>query len=390
MNTMLERKRQYEADCEAAVKAGRKKEAIICAARAAELAFKLAERTDGAIAQRYVEDAEGWLEIGEKLKAKGLKTGGSGQRTEAGGQKSEEDKKIQVSSFKSQVSPEDDSSEGSEWLIGEKPNMTFDKICGMVDAKEAIMQMVVYPLKQPEKSQALGLNPGGGVLLYGPPGNGKTLLGKAIAGELDCPFFYASGAQIRSKWHGESEQRLSKLLKSAQACQVAVLFLDEVEGLLPKRGGNSQVDNRIVTQFLADVGGFSESKNTLLILGATNKPWDIDEAVFRTGRFDEKIYISPPDHPARHGILQMEIKGVNMEAGFDAAHWAERLDGYSGSDIVGIMKSAKRISLGRAIREDADAVLKVEDVEGALNKIPSSITDRMLKEYEKFREQRFS
>lgn len=390
MNTMLERKRQYEADCEAAVKAGRKKEAIICAARAAELAFKLAERTDGAIAQRYVEDAEGWLEIGEKLKAKGLKTGGSGQRTEAGGQKSEEDKKIQVSSFKSQVSPEDDSSEGSEWLIGEKPNMTFDKICGMVDAKEAIMQMVVYPLKQPEKSQALGLNPGGGVLLYGPPGNGKTLLGKAIAGELDCPFFYASGAQIRSKWHGESEQRLSKLLKSAQACEVAVLFLDEVEGLLPKRGGNSQVDNRIVTQFLADVGGFAENSNTLLILGATNKPWDIDEAVFRTGRFDEKIYISPPDHPARHGILQMEIKGVNMEAGFDAAHWAERLDGYSGSDIVGIMKSAKRISLGRAIREDADAVLKVEDVEAALKKIPSSITSRMLKEYERFREQRFA
>lgn len=390
MNTMLERKRQYEADCEAAVKAGRKKEAIICAARAGELAFKLAERTDGAIAQRYVEDAEGWLEIGEKLKAKGLKTGGSGQRTEAGGQKSEEDKKIQVSSFKSQVSPEDDSSEGSEWLIGEKPNMTFDRICGMVDAKEAIMQMVVYPLKQPEKSQALGLNPGGGVLLYGPPGNGKTLLGKAIAGELDCPFFYASGAQIRSKWHGESEQRLSKLLKSAQACEVAVLFLDEVEGLLPKRGGNSQVDNRIVTQFLADVGGFAENSNTLLILGATNKPWDIDEAVFRTGRFDEKIYISPPDHPARHGILQMEIKGVNMEAGFDAAHWAERLDGYSGSDIVGIMKSAKRISLGRAIREDADAVLKVEDVEAALKKIPSSITSRMLKEYERFREQRFA
>ena len=392
MNTLLDRKRNFEADCEAAIKAGRKKEAITCAARAAELAYRLAERTDGAIAERYIEDAEGWLEIGEKLQAKGLGI----SNAEQGISKSEGSLKPKAQSPKPdssrpQTSPEAaESAEGSEWLVGEKPNMTFDKICGMVEAKQAIMEMVVYPLKQPEKSQALGLNPGGGVLLYGPPGNGKTLLGKAIAGELDCPFFYASGAQIRSKWHGESEQRLSQLLKSAQACEVAVLFLDEVEGLLPKRGGSSQVDNRIVTQFLADVGGFEESSNTLLILGATNKPWSIDEAVFRTGRFDEKIYICPPDEPARHGILQMEIDGVSMEEGFDAAAWSERLDGYSGSDIVGVMKSAKRISLGRAIREDADAILKTEDVEGALHKIPSSITEKMLKEYAKFREQRFN
>jgi SpoVK/Ycf46/Vps4 family AAA+-type ATPase len=171
---------------------------------------------------------------------------------------------------------------------------------------------------------------------------------------------------------------------------VAVLFLDEVEGLLPKRGGSSQVDNRIVTQFLADVGGFEESGNTLLILGATNKPWAIDEAVFRTGRFDEKIYIAPPDAPARLGILKMELDGVNVEAGLDAAVWTDRLEGYSGSDIVGVMKSAKRISLGRAIREDSEAILKSEDLEGALHKIPSSITDKMLKEYAKFRDQRFN
>lgn len=385
MNTLLDRKRQYEAECESAIKGGRKKEAITCAARAAELAYKLAEKTEGTIALRYIEDAEGWLEIGERLKAGSLRI----SNNEQGMSNSEGKRGLKPKTSNLKPEPAEDA-DGSEWLVGEKPNMTFDKICGMVDAKESIMQMVVYPLKQPEKSQALGLNPGGGVLLYGPPGNGKTLLGKAIAGELDCPFFYASGAQIRSKWHGESEQRLSKLLKSAQACEVAVLFLDEVEGLLPKRGGNSQVDNRIVTQFLADVGGFTESSNTLLILGATNKPWDIDEAVFRTGRFDEKIYICPPDEPARHGILQMEINGVNMEPGFDAAHWAERLAGYSGSDIVGVMKSAKRISLGRAIREEADAVLKVEDIEAALQKIPSSITDKMLKEYARFREQRFN
>ncbi len=383
MNTLLDRKRQYEADCEAAIKSGRKKEAIIAAARAAELAFKLAEKTEGTVSQRYIEDAEGWLEIGERIKAKGFDQV-RGKRQEA---KGASDLKPKTSNLKPE---EAEGPEESEWLVGEKPNMTFDKICGMVEAKQAIMEMVVYPLMQPEKSEALGLNPGGGVLLYGPPGNGKTLLGKAIAGELDCPFFYASGASIRSKWHGESEQRLSKLLKSAQACDVAVLFLDEVEGLLPKRGGSSQVDNRIVTQFLADVGGFEESRNTLLILGATNKPWDIDEAVFRTGRFDEKIYICPPDEPARTGILAMELAGVSYDEALRVDEWAARLDGFSGSDIVGIMKSAKRISLGRAIREDSDAVLTVNDIEAALKKIPSSITEKMLKEYARFQEQRFN
>ena len=395
MKIWLERKRTFEAECEAAIKAGRKREAVSSAARAAELAFKLAEQTEGDISLRYIEDAEGWLEIGEKLQAKGLrrsnpKQGISKSEGENRGQKSEKGKP-KAQGQKSKAAPEmSESAEDSEWLVGEKPDMTFDRICGMVEAKQAIMEMVVYPLKQPEKSQALGLNPGGGVLLYGPPGNGKTLLGKAIAAELDCPFFYASGASIRSKWHGESEQRLSRLLKSAQACEVAVLFLDEVEGLLPKRGGGSQVDNRIVTQFLADVGGFEESGNTLLILGATNKPWSIDEAVFRTGRFDEKIYIAPPDAPARLGILKMELDGVRAEEGIELGKWVDRLNGYSGSDIVGIIKAAKRVSLGRAIRDDSEAILKEVDIEKALQKIPSSITDKMLKEYEKFKKQRFS
>ncbi|MEM7391954.1 MAG: ATP-binding protein, partial [Verrucomicrobiota bacterium] len=210
------------------------------------------------------------------------------------------------------------------------------------------------------------------------------------ANELEAHFYYASGAQLRSKWHGESEQRLRQLIQTARSKPLAVLFLDEVEGLLPKRTGSSSVvDNRIVTQFLAEIGGFEDSDHILLILGATNLPWNIDEAVFRTGRFDEKIYIPPPDARAREGILNIHLNRVALDEKFSLTDWGERLDGYTGSDIVGIVNAAKRSSLSRCIRDNAEPVVLNEDLEDAFKTIPSSVTENLLQQYERFREARF-
>jgi len=216
------------------------------------------------------------------------------------------------------------------------------------------------------------------------------MLGKAIAGALDAPFYYASGADLRSKWYGESEQRLSQLLNAAKAQPVAVVFLDEIESLLPKRTeGSHAADNRVVTQFLSDLGGFRDSPNLLLVLGATNKPWDIDEAVFRTGRFDEKVYIGPPDRAAREKILELNLKGANVADGLDFHAIAEGMDGASGSDVAAVVSAAKRAALGRAIREDADPVLTADDFKEARERIPLSITDEILAPYRKFMEERF-
>jgi SpoVK/Ycf46/Vps4 family AAA+-type ATPase len=377
MSFHLTKKLEHESHCEVAIRAKRGKDALFHAAKAAEFGLALATQTDEELARRYVEDAEAWLDIAERVKANPLK----GSEPKVGPSSKEP--------LKSDGDAESSTS-ASEWLVTEKPDVTFDKIAGMEEAKQSIREMVVYPLKQPEKARALGLKPGGGVLLYGPPGNGKTLLGKAIAGELDAPFYYASGAQIRSKWHGESEQRLRQLIQAAKSQPIAILFLDEVEGLLPKRSGHSVVDNRIVTQFLAEIGGFEESENILLILGATNKPWDIDEAVFRTGRFDEKIYIPPPDTEARAGILRMHLDGVPAEESLDADAWAKRLEGYTGSDIVGIVNGGKRAALRRSVSENAEPTLTGSDLEDAAKTIPSSVTAPMLKQYQEFREQRFS
>lgn len=372
MSFLLDKKLEHETACEIALREGDPQKALFHAAKAAEYAFALSRQTTGGIAERYIQNAEGWLEIAEKLrtkKAEVRKAAGSGRKAEPGA--------------------EEGDTVAEDWLVTEKPHVTFEQIAGMEEAKQSIMEMVVLPLKAPDKARKLGLKAGGGVLLYGPPGNGKTLLGKAIASQLDAPFFYASGAQIRSKWHGESEQKLRKLMQAAKSQPVSVLFLDEVDGLLPKRGGNSVVDNRIVTQFLAEVGGFEDSENVLLILGATNKPWDIDEAVFRTGRFDEKIFIGLPDAPARLGILKMNLRDVPLPEEFGIATWVARLEGYTGSDIVGIVHDAKRAALGRSVREDSEPLLTEADLEGAFTTIPSSVTSQMLRQYESFRAARF-
>lgn len=334
MQSMTDKKRDFEAACAAAVKARKFSEAAKAASDAADCAEILASRTTGVVAEAYAKDMRSWRELAKKLS---MRKDGSAARN--GG----------VSCGA------DPSPDGDEWRVAEKPDITFDDIAGMEDAKRVLDEMVIYPMKSPEKARALGLNPGGGVLLFGPPGTGKTMLGKAIAGALDAPFYYASGADLRSKWYGESEQRLSQLLNAAKSQPVAVVFLDEIESLLPKRTeGSHAADNRVVTQFLSDLGGFRGSKNLLLVLGATNRPWEIDEAVFRTGRFDEKVYVGPPDRAAREKILELNVKGAQLAEDVDLGEIAAEMEGASGSDMAAVVSAAKRSALGRAIREDAE------------------------------------
>jgi len=372
MQSMTDKKRECEAACAAAVKSRNFTEAAKAASGAADCAEILAARTTGIVSEAYSKEVVSWRQLAKKLEGRRNGFGGSrGAHPADNGEDSS-------------------APDGGEWLVAEKPNITFDDIAGMEDAKRIINEMVLYPMQSPEKARALGLNPGGGVLLFGPPGTGKTMLGKAIAGALDAPFYYASGADLRSKWYGESEQRLSQLLNAAKSQPVAVVFLDEVESLLPKRSEESHAaDNRVVTQFLSDLGGFKDSKNLLLVLGATNKPWAIDEAVFRTGRFDEKVYIGPPDLPAREKILELNLKGAHVTEGLDFHAIAEGMDGASGSDVAAVVSAAKRSALGRAIREDADPVLTAEDFADARERIPLSITPEILAPYKKFMEERF-
>ena len=370
MKSIVEKKQESESRCQAAVKSKDFMAAAKAAADVSNFAEILASRTTGVVSEAYAKEVESWRALARKLE--GRKGGGGREATRHAGNVG------------------DNAVDGGEWLLSERPDITFDDIAGMEDAKRIIDEMVLYPMKSPEKARALGLNPGGGVLLFGPPGTGKTMLGKAIAGALDAPFYYASGAELRSKWYGESEQRLSQLMNAAKSQPVAVVFLDEVESLLPRRTeGSNSADNRVVTQFLSDIGGFKDSRNLLLVLGATNKPWDIDEAVFRTGRFDEKVYIGPPDKAARVKILELNLKNAAVAGDVDLDELAEKLDGCSGSDCAAIVSAAKRSALGNAIRNDSEPIISPDDFEDARCRIPSSITDGILAPYRRFMEDRF-
>lgn len=372
MNFLLDKKRFHEEACAVAIRDGGQDVALFHAAKAAEFDYALAEQMPGGkLAEKYIEDAQGWLEVAEKLK----KTPLSGRNTsESGNPVLHKTEKIGCGVEKSE-----------EWLVVEKPDIRFEAIIGVQDAKQSIQDMILYPISHPEKAQALGLRAGGGILLYGPPGNGKTMIGKAIAAELDAPFYYASGAQLRSKWHGESEQRLRQLMQKARSHPLAVLFFDEMEGLLPRRGGNSVVDNRIVTQFLAEIGGFEESGNALLLLGATNCPWDMDDAAFRTGRFDVKIYIGLPDASARMKILQLNLQNVSLAADVDLESLNEQLQFFAGSDLAGLVNVAKRLALRSSIQEQTLPMVSQKDLLMAREMITPSASPGMLSRFEAFR-----
>jgi transitional endoplasmic reticulum ATPase len=368
MSFNSDKKKEHETAAEAALAEKDYAKAFFHTAKAAEFGLKLAEQSDGKVARVQLADAVDLIDIAADLKKKA--------ETQKPG------------AVKKALKEEGGEPEEGEWLVTETPNVHFSDIAGMEDVKTKLAEMVIEPLKHPEQAKKWGVKAGGGILLFGPPGNGKTTLGKAVAAELGAPFFYATGAEIRSKWHGESEQRLRALIHAARSQPVSVLFLDDIDGLLPRRGGDSVVDNRIVVQFLAEVGGFEDSENVLLILGATNKPWAIDEAVFRTGRFDEKIFVGMPDKAAREFMIRKQVGEAPTDGSVDPAQVADKLDGYTGSDIVAIVQSAKRAGFRRSINGGSD-VLTVADVETAMKTIPSSVTDKMMKQYEEFAKARF-
>jgi len=370
MSFQSDKKREHEQAAEKALAEKDYAKAFFHTARAAELGLQLAERSEGKVAWRHLDDALDLIEIASELKEKA--------RAASPGT---------VKKVMKEFSEGGDEEVG-DWLVSEKPNVKFSDIAGMDDVKAKLAEMVIEPLRHPDKAQQWGIKAGGGILIFGPPGNGKTTLGKAVAAELGAPFFYATGAQIRSKWHGESEQRLRKLIQAARSQPVSVLFLDDIDGLLPRRGGDSVVDNRIVVQFLAEIGGFEDSKNVFLVLGATNKPWAIDEAVFRTGRFDEKIFVGLPDNAAREFIIRKELGNAPVDPSVDVPGLAGKLDGYTGSDLVAIVQSAKRAGFRRSVNGGADA-LTSDDLEQSLKTIPRSTTPEMMKKYEEFASTRF-
>ena len=274
--------------------------------------------------------------------------------------------------------------EPSPWLLRERPDVRLSDVAGLDEVKSVLREKVLEPFLRPEVYRRYRADHGAGVLLYGPPGNGKTYIAKAIAGELDVPFFSADPSQIKDKYVGETAKNLRRLFEEAMSHERSVLFLDEVEALLGKRG-NRKVDS--VTQFLSLTDGLGTKDNCLLLLCATNKPWALDAAVIRRGRVGTHVYVGLPDVEARHAIMRIQFQGVPVAPDVDLQRFADAAIGYSGADMRSICDVAKQRAVNREIASGQEDHIGADDLDVALRKVKPGTTQEQLREFEEWRDQ---
>jgi transitional endoplasmic reticulum ATPase len=271
----------------------------------------------------------------------------------------------------------------SQWIVKEKPNIKFDDVAGLDGVKEDIRLKMVYPFEHPELAERFGIRGGGGVLLFGPPGTGKTMLAKATAGELDATFFSISPADVLSKWVGEAEQNIKKLFDAARGEKRAVIFIDEIEALVPaRRDEGSSVMQRVVPQILQGMEGFDKKTTPVMFMGATNCPWQLDPAVLRPGRFDEKVYIPLPDVAARRKMLDVYLGKRPVHDALDFNALADKLDGYSGADIKYICDRAATVPFLQSVATGEEGEITWKIIEEVILDTPRSVTREMLGKFE--------
>ena len=275
--------------------------------------------------------------------------------------------------------------ETSPWLVAERPKVTFKDVAGLEAVKEQIRLRMIYPFTHPQQAKRYGVKSGGGLLLFGPPGTGKTLLARAVAGEIDAAFFTVKPSEIMSKWVGQAEQNIAKLFASARRYPRSVIFIDEVEALVPKRrSSTSTVMQRVVPQILSEMEGFEQHENALLFIGASNEPWALDPAVLRPGRFDEKIYIPLPDRAARQRILWLNLHDKPLAPEVDLVQLADLMQGYSGADIVHVCEKARDIPFIEAVKTGQERDIAMADFLTVLQETRPSVNPKDLRKFEAF------
>ncbi len=281
---------------------------------------------------------------------------------------------------------EDGGPSAEDWIVKDKPTVCFDDIAGLDDVKLQIQLKMIYPFRHPELAQKYGIDVGGGLLLFGPPGTGKTMFAKAIANELDATMFVISPAQLMSKWVGEAEQNVRKLFDAAKAEEKAIIFIDEVEALVPKRRGQqSTVMQRVVPQILQELEGFDrKAGRALLFLGATNEPWALDSAMMRPGRLDAKVYVPLPDAEARFKLFEIYLGDRPLDDDVDFAKLVAVTDGYSGADIRAIAaRSASRPFL-ESVNGGEPRNINMADILAVIEAMPPSVSPKDVRKFEQW------
>jgi len=265
----------------------------------------------------------------------------------------------------------------------ERPTITWKEIGGLPTVKAAVKEAVELPLKKPKVFEKMGIRPIKGILFYGPPGTGKTLLARAVANESEANFISISGAQVLSKYVGESEKTIREIFRKARTASPCILFIDEIDALAPRRSGHggdgTRVIERVVDTLLTEMDGMENLKN-VVVIGATNRPDILDQALLRAGRFDRVIEIPAPDEKGRLEILKIHTSNMPLSKDVDLKELARMSDGYTGADIENLTREAGML----AIRENAKKVM-MKHFEHAFNAVFPSIKKEDVESVKKFK-----
>lgn len=332
---------------------------------AAECLYMMAKNDEGELKTSRIERADKLVEIAKKFDTIPNKKGTDNDNTLLNKNKVKND------------------NEENDWQQSDIPNIHFDDVAGLEEVKKTIFTRMINPIKYPEKYKLYNKKTGGGVLLYGPPGTGKTMIAKAIACEVGAKFYAIKCSDIVSKWVGESEKNINSLFETARKDKLAIIFVDEMDSLFAQRGQDPHNDKR-VNEFLQQIDGFMGRNQNLLLLGATNRPWDIDGAAVRSGRFSEKIYVPLPDFEARKYMVGKLLKSVPLEDDVDINSLSEMLEGYSGADIEEVCDRAKEGPLLKYIETDEVQKITKNDFLDAVSKVRPMVSEEEIEKFEKY------
>ncbi|MFA6116693.1 MAG: CDC48 family AAA ATPase [Sphingomonas sp.] len=266
-------------------------------------------------------------------------------------------------------------------VMVEAPRVRWEDVGGLDKAQARLKEGVELPLKDPDAFRRLGIRPAKGFLLYGPPGTGKTLLAKAVAREAEANFIATKSSDLLSKWYGESEQQIARLFARARQVAPCVIFIDELDSLVPARGGGlgePQVTERVVNTILSEMDGLEELQS-VVVIGATNRPNLIDPALLRPGRFDELVYVGVPDKAGRRRILAIQTGKMPLAADVDLDEMASRTERFTGADLEDLVRRAGLVALRQSL---SAAEVTMAHFEEALADSRASVTPDMEREYE--------
>ncbi len=265
-------------------------------------------------------------------------------------------------------------------VLIEVPKVKWDDIGGLERVKKLLKEAVEWPLKYPDSFKRLGIEPPKGILLFGPPGCGKTLLAKAIANESGANFISVKGPELLSMWVGESERHIRDVFRRAKQVAPSIIFFDEVDALVPKRGigSDSHVTERVVSQLLAEISGLEELHD-VVVVAATNRPDIVDPALLRPGRFDRQILVPTPDEKARLEIFRVHTKEMPLAKDIDIVEFAKDTEGYSGADIEALIREAALFAMRKDI---ASKEVTKSDFDKAKKEISPSVSKEMDQYYQ--------